>query len=101
MVAVEQSKVMVGLGGWEFGAFDKLFYPPKIKKGFHKLEHYSRLFDNVEINATFYNAALSPDHARRWLENVAANKNFIFTGTLKFIHHQHPFQSGVCFIKAH
>ncbi len=79
MVAVEQSKVIVGLGGWEFGAFDKIFYPPKIKKGFHKLEHYSRLFDNVEINATFYSTAFAPEHSRRWLENVAANKNFIFT----------------------
>ena len=79
MVAVEQSKIFVGLGGWEFGAFDKIFYPPKVKKGFHKLEHYSRLFDNVEINATFYSTAFAPEHSRRWLENVAANKNFIFT----------------------
>jgi uncharacterized protein YecE (DUF72 family) len=79
MVAVERSKIFVGLGGWEFGEFNKLFYPPRGKKGFHRLEHYSRLFDNVEINATFYNAALTADHARRWLSDVAANKNFVFT----------------------
>ena len=79
MVAVERSKIFVGLGGWEFGAFDRFFYPPKIKKGFRKLEHYSRLFDHVEVNATFYNATFGPEHARRWVEDVAANDHFIFT----------------------
>ena len=79
MFAVEESRIFVGLGGWEFGAFDKFFYPPKIKKGFRRLEHYSRLFDHVEVNATFYNAAFGPGHARRWVEDVAANGRFMFT----------------------
>ncbi len=78
MLAVEQSKIFAGMGGWEFGAFDKLFYPPEIRKGFRKLEHYSQFFNNVEINATFYNAAFDPEHARRWLDDVAANRNFMF-----------------------
>ena len=79
MFAVEESKIFAGMGGWEFGAFDKLFYPPEIRKGSRRLEHYSQFLDNVEINATFYNAAFGPEHARRWLEDVAANKNFMFT----------------------
>lgn len=79
MVAIEQSKIFIGMGGWEFGAFDKPFYPSRAAKGFRKLEYYSRFFDNVEINATFYNATFGPEHARRWLGDVAANKNFMFT----------------------
>lgn len=79
MVTLEQSKIFVGMGGWEFGAFDKIFYPPRAAKGFRKLEHYSQLFNNVEINATFYNAAFTPEHAKRWLDEVSGNKKFVFT----------------------
>ena len=68
--------------GWGDGIchrFINTFYPPKPKKGFRKLEFYSQFFDSVEINVTFYNTALTDDHARRWLSDVAANKNFMFT----------------------
>jgi len=79
MITLDQQKIFVGMGGWDLPPFHQYFYPPKPKKGFRKLEFYSQFFDSVEINVTFYNTALTADHARRWLRDVAANKNFMFT----------------------
>lgn len=79
MITLDQQKVFVGMGGWDLPPFHKYFYPPKSKKGFRKLEYYSQFFDSVEINVTFYNTALTADHARQWLNDVAVNKDFVFT----------------------
>ena len=73
------SNVYIGMGGWDLEPFSKVFYPPRPRKGFRKLEYYSQFFDSVEVNATFYNTSLTPDHARRWLDDVSANKDFVFT----------------------
>lgn len=79
MITLDRQKVFVGMGGWDLPPFYQYFYPPKAKKGFRKLEYYSQFFDSVEINVTFYNTALTPDHARQWLSDVAVNKDFVFT----------------------
>ena len=71
--------VYIGMGGWDLEPFSKVFYPPRPRKGFRKLEYYSQFFDSVEVNATFYNTSLTSDHARRWLDDVSANKDFVFT----------------------
>ncbi len=76
---LNQENIYIGMGGWDLEPFNKVFYPPRPRKGFRKLEYYSQFFDSVEVNATFYSTALGPDHARRWLDDVAANKNFVFT----------------------
>ena len=67
------------MSGWELTPFNQYFYPPKPRKGFRKLEYYSQFFDCVEVNATFYNTAFTQEHVRRWLLDVSANKNFVFT----------------------
>lgn len=79
MTNLDQHAVYVGMGGWDLEPFDRLFYPPKPKKGFRKLEYYSQFFDSVEVNATFYNTSFTARHARRWLDDVAANKHFVFS----------------------
>lgn len=71
--------IYVGMGGWELAPFNKYFYPPKPKKGFRKLQYFSQFFDCVEVNATFYNTAFKPQHAKQWLEDISANENFVFT----------------------
>ena len=71
--------VYIGMGGWDLEPFSKVFYPPRPRKGFRKLEYYSQFFDSVEVNATFYNTSLTADHSRRWQDDVSANKEFIFT----------------------
>jgi len=75
----KQRVLHIGMGGWELEPFNKLFYPPRPKKGFRKLEYYSQFFDCIEINATFYSTALTPVHARRWVADVSGNANFVFT----------------------
>lgn len=70
---------IVGMGGWDLPPFDDVFYPRKPGKGFRKLEWYSKFFDFVELNASFYNTALSPAQAVRWLADVALNPRFQFS----------------------
>jgi uncharacterized protein YecE (DUF72 family) len=72
-------EVSVGMGGWELPPFHRVFYPAKPEKGFRKLEFFSRFFDLVEVNSSFYNASLSPSQAQQWLNDVHENKNFVFT----------------------
>jgi uncharacterized protein YecE (DUF72 family) len=79
MSPFEPNKTYIGMGGWDLDPFNKLFYPPKMKKGFRKLEYYSQFFDCVEINATFYNTVFTPEQAQRWVRDVAANRDFLFT----------------------
>ena len=78
-MGVNRGSVSIGMGGWDLEPFNNVFYPPRPRKGFRKLEYYSQFFDSVEVNATFYNTSLGPDHARRWLDDVSGNKDFIFT----------------------
>ncbi len=73
------SKIYVGMGGWDLEPFNRYFYPPRQKKGFRKLEFYSQFFDSVEINATFYKTSFTQDNIARWLNDVAGNKEFMFT----------------------
>jgi len=79
MAQQDRTSVYIGMGGWDLFPFNKYFYPPKPKRGFRKLEFYSQFFDVVEVNATFYNTSLTSAHARQWLRDVAANKDFRFT----------------------
>ncbi|MBI2619589.1 MAG: DUF72 domain-containing protein [Ignavibacteriales bacterium] len=72
-------EILVGMGGWVLPSFDGRFYPSQTGKGFRKLQYYSRFFDMVEVNATFYTTSLTPKQARQWLTDVAANKRFTFT----------------------
>ena len=71
-------RVHVGMGGWDIPPFEKVFYP-QATRGFRKLRYYSQFFDSVEINATFYSTAFSPDQVLRWLDDVDSNPRFIFT----------------------
>ena len=75
----KQQEILVGMGGWDLVPFSGVFYPSSVKKGFRKLEFYSRHFDLVEINATFYNASFSPNQVKQWLLDVSNNPRFIFT----------------------
>jgi uncharacterized protein YecE (DUF72 family) len=67
------------MGGWEIPFFNGTFYPSRTGKGFRKLEFYSRYFNLVEINATFYNTSLAPAQARQWLTDTSGNPEFTFT----------------------
>ena len=73
------NEVLIGMGGWELPSFNRVFYPVKSEKGFRKLEYFSRFFDLVEVNSTFYNTSLGAAQAQRWLQDVGGNPRFMFT----------------------
>ncbi|MFC2036138.1 DUF72 domain-containing protein [Chloroflexota bacterium] len=81
-----QTKLYVGTSGWSYpkgeGTWTGYFYPTgKI----HELEYYSRFFNTVEINSTFYRPP-NPRYVYNWVRRVP--NNFLFTVKLwqKFTH---------------
>lgn len=97
-----QRDILIGMGGWSLPAFDGFFYPAEQSRGFRKLEYYSRFFDLVEVNATFYTTSLGPQQARRWIRDVEENKDFTFTVKLfqGFTHKFSATQGDVKAVKA-
>ena len=67
----------VGLCAWQDKSMlsEGHFYPIKSMKAEERLWWYSRFFDCVEVNSTFY-APLAADHAVRWAKRTPAG--FLF-----------------------
>ncbi len=84
--------VHIGMGGWDLPPFEGTFYPSS-ERGFRKLHYYSQFFDFVEVNATFYNDAFSPQQVSRWLDDVRHNRRFVFTVKL-FKGFTHTYDAG-------
>lgn len=68
----------VGMGGWEHGVFDEVFYPRENMTGAQKLAYYSRFFQTVEIRATFWDETLTGKDAREWADAVGTASGFEF-----------------------
>jgi uncharacterized protein YecE (DUF72 family) len=66
--------VHIGCSGWNYRDWRDRFYPPRTPAT-RWLEHYARVFDTVEVNATFYRLA-SETAARHWVEQTPPR--FIF-----------------------
>jgi uncharacterized protein YecE (DUF72 family) len=62
-------------------------YPSRRSKGFHEASYLAEFFDTIEINTSFYQP-LRPDHAKQWIDRVAANPRFVFSAKLwqRFTH---------------
>ena len=69
------SKIKFGTAGWDYKDWVGSFYPKQLKRTRY-LAYFSKYFDIVEINSTFYNL---PNQATvsKWLNQVP--KNFRFT----------------------
>ena len=76
---IADHNIYIGMGGWDLPPFQGKFYPKRTGRGFRKLEYYSRFFDFVELNATFYKSTFTPANVRHWLDDVAANDRFTFS----------------------
>lgn len=83
--------VRVGPAGWSYPDWAGYVYPSRRQKGFHEATYLAEYFDTIEINSSFYNP-FRPDHAAQWIERVAANPRFVFTGKLwqRFTHDISP-----------
>jgi len=67
-------KVNIGCAGWDYKDWEVNFYPKKLERQQH-LEYYSKFFDIVEINSTFYNLP-SENIIRNWYLRVPDNFRF-------------------------
>jgi uncharacterized protein YecE (DUF72 family) len=82
----QPNDIHIGTSGWSYprgeGTWKGHFYP---KGKLDELEYYSRFFNTVEINSSFYRPP-SPDTAKSWTSRVP--DGFIFTAKLwqKFTH---------------
>ncbi|MCU7497482.1 MAG: DUF72 domain-containing protein [Ignavibacteria bacterium] len=72
------TNIYIGTAGWSYKDWVPNFYPKGQSGSFDWLEFYSRYFNLVEVNATYY-AYLSPKAAAGWVEKVAKADHFLFT----------------------
>ncbi len=80
--------VRVGSSGWSYEAWEGLFYPLNEKE---KLKFYSRYFDTVEVDSTFYSFP-SNFVVQSWVKNTP--ENFIFSLKIpKIITHEKKLSS--------
>jgi uncharacterized protein YecE (DUF72 family) len=67
------------MGAWDIEPYRKMFYPVSRPRDFRLLGFYSRFFNTVEVNASFYNVGFTAGNARQWLSDVSENPGFTFT----------------------
>jgi uncharacterized protein YecE (DUF72 family) len=71
----EAGQLYVGTAGWSYSGWEKVFYPEKVKSTYERLAFYSRSFDAVEVNYSFYHLP-KPETCKKWAEAVP--KHFLF-----------------------
>lgn len=82
----------IGTSGWSYpprtggGSWTGVFYP--LKK-VDELQFYSRYFDTVEINSTFYRPC-SPKTAESWARRTPASFEFTVKAWQQFTHSHEP-----------
>lgn len=82
----------IGTSGWSYpprtghGTWTGVFYP--LKK-VDELQFYSRYFDTVEINSTFYRPC-SPKTAEGWVRRTSSNFEFTVKAWQQFTHTDEP-----------
>jgi uncharacterized protein YecE (DUF72 family) len=67
--------IRIGTSGWHYDHWKQLFYPSKLPKS-KWFEYYSKHFDTVEINNTFYQLP-KQETFKNW--RTQAPKNFLYT----------------------
>ncbi|MFX1454296.1 MAG: DUF72 domain-containing protein [Promethearchaeota archaeon] len=67
-------KIKIGTAGWEYKDWIGPFYPKGLEST-HHLSYYSKFFDIVEINSTFYNLPTT-SMVKSWNNRVPENFRF-------------------------
>jgi uncharacterized protein YecE (DUF72 family) len=75
---MQQTKVSIGIGGWEHDVLNSCLYPPGLTGSAELLRMYAELFDTVEIRSTFWDDSLERCDAQRWADAVSGNRRFLF-----------------------
>ncbi len=74
VVAVDSPIAYVGTQGWSVPGWEGLLYPKGLKAS-RKLFVYSRIFNSIEVNSTFY-ALPAIDTVRNWLDRTPPGFRF-------------------------
>jgi uncharacterized protein YecE (DUF72 family) len=65
------AKIYIGTSGWSYptgeGTWNGYFYPPGTK---NELEYYSRFFNTVEVNSSFYRPP-NPVYVANWVKKTS------------------------------
>ncbi len=90
-MAKKIAKIRVGPAGWSYPDWSGYAYPARKPKGFSAATYLADFFDTIEINSSFYNP-VRVEHAKLWVDGIAANPNFLFTTKLwqRFTHDPNP-----------
>ena len=75
----------VGTSGWSYQHWRGVFYPQDLRRG-QELEHYTTVFDTVELNSSFYHIP-QPQTAAGWYERTPQDFLFAVKGS-RFISHR-------------
>lgn len=73
--ARKAADLYVGTSGWAYGAWGEIFYPKKVRSTYDRLAFYSKSFNAVEVNYSFYHLP-KPETCTRWAATVP--KGFLF-----------------------
>ena len=80
------SKIYIGTSGWSYpageGTWNGYFYPPGTK---NELEYYSRFFNTVEVNSSFYRPP-NPVYVSNWVKKTPPGFLFAVKLWQKFTH---------------
>ena len=86
MTNAVDKNVRIGTSGWSYprgeGTWNGIFYPAKPK---NELELYSKAFNTVEVNSTFYRL-IDPRTARAWVKITPQDFEFSIKVWQKFTH---------------
>jgi uncharacterized protein YecE (DUF72 family) len=85
---MRRGEIHIGTSGWHYpsaGGWNGLFYPKPRPRGFDELTFYSRFFDTVEINATFYGQPRA-EVAATWAERTPEGFQFSVKLYQQFTH---------------
>ncbi len=77
-------KALIGTSGWNYSHWRKIFYPEEISQG-RWLEFYSRYFETVEVNMTFYRFPLEKN-VENWKNKVPEGFVFSVKGNRSITH---------------
>jgi uncharacterized protein YecE (DUF72 family) len=77
-------RVRIGCSGWQYKDWRELFYPKGCAQR-NWLEYYSRHFETVEVNSTFYRLA-KPDAVARWVEETPPGFEFALKASRYLTH---------------
>lgn len=68
------ANIKIGCAGWSYKDWSGTFYPKSLPNNKH-LEFYSKYFDIVEINSTFYNLP-QPSTLQNWFDSTSKHFRF-------------------------